>query len=96
MMKILAIGNSFSEDASAYIHQMAEKYDVVETCLDPWNATQLMSHLIEDGFRVIETRMGYKTLSEPTKDLEGKILNKKKDLKMIKTSIAFQPFPSWV
>ena len=30
MMKILAIGNSFSEDASAYIHQMAEiaGYDV--------------------------------------------------------------------
>ena len=30
MMKILAIGNSFSEDASAYIHQMAESagYDV--------------------------------------------------------------------
>ena len=50
---------------------------MVEVCVDPWNATQFMSHLIDDGFRVVEVRMGYRTLSEPTKDLEGIILNHK-------------------
>lgn len=60
-----------------YIKRQAELYDIVEVCFDPWNATQLMSHLIDDGFRVVETRMGYRTLSEPTKDLEGAILNHK-------------------
>lgn len=64
----------FIED---YIRKQAELYDIVEVCLDPWNATQLMSHLIDEGFTVVETRMGYKTLSEPTKDLEGLILAKK-------------------
>ncbi len=60
-----------------YIIQQSEIYDIVEVCFDPWNATQLMSHLIDEGFRVVDTRMGYKTLSEPTKDLEGLILNNK-------------------
>lgn len=60
-----------------YIRQMAEMYDVVEVCFDPWNATQIMSHLIDEGFRVVETRMGYRTLSEPTKDLEGVISSRK-------------------
>lgn len=60
-----------------YIKQQSESYDVVEVCVDPWNATQLMSHLIDEGFRVVETRMGFKTLSEPTKDIEGVVLSKK-------------------
>lgn len=60
-----------------YIRQQAKLYDMVEICVDPWNATQFMSHLIDEGFTVVETRMGYKTLSEPTKDLEGIILNHK-------------------
>lgn len=64
----------FIED---YIKKQAEKYDVLEVCLDPWNATQLMTHLMDEGFVVVETRMGYKTLSEPTKDLEGRISDKK-------------------
>ena len=61
----------------AYIKGMAAKYKVVEACFDPWNASQLMSHLAEDGMRVVEVRQGYRTLSEPTKDLEGCILNHK-------------------
>ncbi len=60
-----------------HIRKQAELYDLVEVCVDPWNATQFMSHLIDDGFRVVEVRMGYRTLSEPTKDLEGIILNHK-------------------
>lgn len=56
-----------------YIKKQSALYDIAEVCLDPWNATQLMSHLIDEGFRVIETRMGFKTLSEPTKDLGNTI-----------------------
>ena len=64
----------FIED---YILQQGEKYDIVEYCFDPWNATQLMSHLIDKGKQVVEVRQGVKTLSEPTKDL-GNIIEEKK------------------
>lgn len=60
-----------------YILEQGEKYDIVEHCFDPWNATQLMSHLIDKGKRVVEVRQGVKTLSEPTKDL-GNIIEEKK------------------
>ena len=53
-----------------YIRQAAERYKIVEVCIDPWNATQMMAHLVAEDFVVVETRMGYKTLSAPTKDLE--------------------------
>lgn len=52
------------------IRQAAEKYKIMEVCLDPWNASQMMSHLAAEGFVVVEVRMGYRTLSAPTKDLE--------------------------
>ena len=61
-----AVDFDYIED---YILRMREKYDILEVCLDPWNATQLMSHLIDEGMKVVEVRQGFKTLSEPTKEL---------------------------
>lgn len=57
----------------AKIHQWAKLYEVLEVCLDPWSASQVELHLMEDGFTVVEVRQGFQTLSEPTKDLEGVI-----------------------
>ena len=61
-----AVDFDYIED---YILRMRDKYDILEVCLDPWNATQLESHLIDEGMKVVEVRQGFKTLSEPTKEL---------------------------
>ncbi len=41
-----------------------------QIAFDPWNATQLATQLGGDGFTMVETRQGYKSLSEPSKELE--------------------------
>lgn len=44
---------------------------------DPWNARQFEGQLEEDGFEIVEYRQGYKTLSTPTKYLEGLVTSKR-------------------
>ena len=49
-----------------------------EIAFDPWNATQLATELSGDGFTLVEQRMGFWSMSEPTKRLmelalEGKM-----------------------
>lgn len=46
-------------------------YHIREIAYDPWGATQLAQELAEDGATVVECRQGYRTLSEPSKLLEG-------------------------
>lgn len=48
------------EKAGLKIHQVG---------FDPWNATHLAQELASDGFEMVEIRQGYRTLSEPTKEL---------------------------
>lgn len=60
-----------------YIRNQAQKYEITEVCFDPWNATQMAAHLIDEGFNCVEVRQGYKSLSEPTKDLCGVIEDSK-------------------
>lgn len=55
----------------AYIHSLYSKYDVLETCIDPWSASQLEKNLLNEDIKVVEVRQGFFTLSEPTKDMEG-------------------------
>lgn len=54
-----------------------KKYDVLEICLDPWSASQLEKNLLTAGMKVVEVRQGFFTLSEPTKDLEGVIAERR-------------------
>lgn len=56
-----------------YIYSLYKKYDVLETCIDPWSASQLEKNLLQNGVKVVEVRQGFFTLSEPTKDMEGAI-----------------------
>lgn len=50
-----------------YIKGLAEKYQVINVGLDPWNATALMTKLDGEGYEVHEVRQGFRTLSEPIK-----------------------------
>lgn len=51
--------------------------NVVEVAVDPWQATQLASHLIDDGVRMVELRQTVQTMSEPMKQLEALVLDGK-------------------
>jgi len=52
-------------------------YDVQTIGFDPWNATQLVTQLTEqDGFKCVQMRQGFASLSAPTKALEACILAK--------------------
>jgi phage terminase large subunit-like protein len=71
-------GNVIDYDA---IRQELNEYadDVVlkEAGFDPWNATQLATQLMGDGFTMVAVRQGYKTMSEPTKQLMALVTSKK-------------------
>lgn len=60
----------------SYIIEQAKKYDVQELCLDPWNSSQFSNSMMEEGFTCVEIRQGFRTMSEPIKDVEKLVLNK--------------------
>lgn len=61
----------------SYIMEMSKKYQIQEIDYDPWNSTQFANNLMNEGFECVEIRQGFKTLSEPIKDVEKLILEKK-------------------
>lgn len=56
------------------INDLAKEYDIVEIGFDDWNATQTTLRLTDDGHTMISIKQGYKSLSEPMKELEALIL----------------------
>jgi phage terminase large subunit-like protein len=55
------------------VRQLAKRYRLEELGYDPWNATQLAVHLLGDGIPMVEVGQGYKSLSEPAKELEARV-----------------------
>jgi phage terminase large subunit-like protein len=58
-----------------FIEQLATDYHIMELAYDPWNSTQLVVELAEQGLRVAPTRQGFATMSAPTKELERLIVS---------------------
>ena len=58
------------------VNTLRDVYAIAEVGFDSWNATQLANELQGDGVKVVETRQGYKTFSEPMKNFMGMVLNK--------------------
>lgn len=54
----------------ADIDALGDLFAIQQVAFDPWNASQLATQLTGDGFTMVETRQGYKTLSEPSKEFE--------------------------
>lgn len=52
-------------------------FDVAEVAFDPFQATQLSSHLIDEGVPMVEMRPTVLNFSEPMKELEARVLAKK-------------------
>ncbi len=61
----------------SYIMEKAKIYKIIELDYDPWNATQFANNAMNEGFECVEIRQGYRTMSEPTKEVEKLVLNKK-------------------
>ena len=62
----------------ADINALRERYDIREIAADRWNATQIVSQLMGDGFEVIAFGQGFKDMTSPTKEMlklvvEGKL-----------------------
>jgi phage terminase large subunit-like protein len=55
----------------------ADRFALREAGFDPWNATQLATQLTGDGFSMVAVRQGYRTMSEPTKQLMALVVSKK-------------------
>jgi len=54
--------------------QDAQLYDIRDVAFDPWNASQLAVELDSEGIQVYEFVQGLRSYSEPTKELESKLL----------------------
>lgn len=59
------------------IDYLASKLNFVEIAYDPWNSTQLVNNLLDDGANMIEHRQGFASMSPAIKELEQLILTKK-------------------
>lgn len=55
----------------------ARMFDLQETCFDPWNSRQISTELVAEGYRCIEVRQGFQSLSEPSKRLLQLVANGK-------------------
>lgn len=56
------------------ISELASRFQIAGIGFDPWNATQMSQWLQEDGATIWEMRQGFRTLSEPTKELEKLVI----------------------
>lgn len=58
----------------AGIRELAEGLSIRATGYDRWNATQLVTELGDDGFRMIPVGQGFASLTAPAKELEGLVI----------------------
>jgi phage terminase large subunit-like protein len=64
------------EAVRAVLGDWATAYDVRDVAFDPWNATDLVTRLQQDGFTCVPVRQGMAQLTAPTKALETAILSR--------------------
>jgi phage terminase large subunit-like protein len=61
----------------AEVNELHKFYQLKELAFDPWGALDLATRLGGDGVTMVEVRQGFKSLSEPCKDLEAKVVEGK-------------------
>jgi len=73
---ILTGGNVTDYDAvRAKARDLAGTFDIREVAYDRWGATQLVTQLQGDGFRMVEFGQGFASLGAPSKHLEKLVLS---------------------
>ncbi len=51
-----------------FIEECAEKYHILEIAYDRWNATMLVTNLMEEGLTMVQFGQGYKDMSPACKE----------------------------
>lgn len=64
------------EFVKAQVLDDARRFDIQQIAFDPWNATQIALQLSDSGANTIEFGQGYKSMSEPAKELEKLVLSR--------------------
>ena len=52
------------------VKKATDQYQIEKLGFDPWNATQVVHHLMDDGAPMIEFRQGYASMAAPSKDID--------------------------
>lgn len=65
-------------DVTAWFLKLFNEYDIRPLWIyyDPWNSSYWVQEMKDYGFQMVEARQGYKTLSQPMKELEADLRNK--------------------
>lgn len=63
-----------------FIEELAEKYHILEIAYDRWNATMLITNLMDEGLQMVPFGQGYKDMSPPSKEfykvlMEGRMIH---------------------
>lgn len=58
------------------VNEMRGRFQIEEIGFDSWNASQMSNDLISDGLNMVEVRQGFKTMSEPMKELMALVISK--------------------
>lgn len=61
----------------AQIIEDCETYDVQEIAYDRWNATKLVTELVDEGLTMVPVGQGFQSMAAPTKEWEKLILGKR-------------------
>lgn len=56
------------------INALAKRFAIKDICIDPWNATQIATQLMTDGFKVEFVRCGFPSLNSASKEFEKLVL----------------------
>lgn len=59
------------------LKELASELEIVEVGYDPFQATQFSTHMMDEGFEMVEVRPTVLNFSEPMKELEAIILQKR-------------------
>ena len=74
---LLTSGNMIDLDLIEQgIREDMDNFDVVEIGYDPWQASQMVGHLLAESAPMIEVRPGVAAFSEPMKMIEGFVISK--------------------
>lgn len=60
-----------------FIEKLGEKFQIAEIAFDLWNASYITQNLEELGFTMVQFGQGYRSMSQPTKELMNLVLERR-------------------
>ena len=69
-------GNAIDYDVvRADINKLGKQYNIQKIARDRWNATQITTQLMGDGFEIVDWGQGFASMTAPTKELEKLVMS---------------------